>query len=321
MVKKALILGITGQDGSYLAELLLEKGYEVHGLWRRASTDNTVNIRHIKDRITLHPGDMGDPLSIFRHIQDIRPDEIYNNADQDNIRWSHDTVSYNCDITGAAVGRTLESIRLIDKDIRFFQPISATVFYTAHHPQNEETPLNPLSPYSCAKAFALHLVRYYRQAHGMFVATAIFFNHDSPRRTEQYLLPEICRGAVCIKNGVEDKLSIGNLDQVVDIGYAPEYVEASWNILQLGTPDDFVISSGQPKTIRQIVDHVFGRFGLNYQEKVTLNQAFATCTLPFIGDSRKASHTFGFNPKLSVFDVADLITEKYIPHGDRHNSL
>ena len=199
MKKKALIFGITGQDGSYLAELLLTKGYEVHGMIRRSATGNTKNIDHIINKIIVESGDLADTTSLYRIITAIKPNEIYNEADQDHAGWSYHAPDYSSDITGAAVGRILEIIRQTDKKIRFFQPLTSNMFGLANIcPQNEETPLRPQSPYACAKVYAWSLVRYYRDVHGLFASCGIFYNHESPRRTDSYVTQKIDKAAINI---------------------------------------------------------------------------------------------------------------------------
>ena len=198
-MKKALVLGVTGQDGSYAAESLLEKGYEIHGLIRRSATGNRKNIEHFAERVNLHAGDLADATSLYRAIGSIKPDELYNFADQDHVRWSTETPDYSSEITGAAVGRILEIIKQISPRTRMLQPISSNVFgLAAENPQREETLLNPQSPYACAKAYALHLARFHRNVNGLFVSTAIFYNHESPRRIDDYVTRKITRGVAGI---------------------------------------------------------------------------------------------------------------------------
>ena len=226
MKKRALIFGITGQDGSYLAELLLEKKYEVHGLVRRSSTGNTKNIDHILDKVVIHKGDLADTTSVYRVINDTKPGEIYNEADQDHVSWSYDSVDYSCDITGAAVARILEIIKQINPNIKFFQPLSSNIFGKAvESPQNENTPFNPQSPYAAAKVFAYVICKYYREVFKIKVSTGIFYNHESERRTEEYVTRKITRAVAKISLGLQDKLYLGNLDTKIDFGYAPEYMK------------------------------------------------------------------------------------------------
>lgn len=298
-MKRALVLGIGGQDGSYLAEILLSHGYEVHGLYRRSSTDNLRNVRHILDKIQLHQGDLLDSLSVSRIIRQVRPTEIYNEADQDNVGWSYSAPGYSYDVTGAAVGRTLEAVMQVDPTIKFFQPVSATMFGDVHPPQNESTPFDPQSPYACAKVMAYYLARYYRKAHGMFVCTAILYNHDSPRRTEDYLLNKIARSTTKIQKGLQDKIYLGNLDLPVDIGYAREYMEAAWKIMQLDEPDDFIIATGKTYTIQDLAQEALDHVGLDrlfHDGLIGLDERFyRPGKQPVLtGDCSKAESAFSF---------------------------
>jgi GDPmannose 4,6-dehydratase len=312
MKKKALIFGITGQDGSYLAEILLEKGYEVHGLIRRSATGNKKNIMHILDKIKLHKGDLADPTSIYRIINEVKPDEIYNEADQDHVSWSYDSVGYSCDITGSAVGRILEIIRQIDTKIKYFQPVSSNMFgKTEDNIQNEETALRPQSPYGCCKALAFLLCRYYRDVFGMFVSTGIFYNHESPRRTEEYVTHKITKAAVRISKGLQKKLSLGDLSTEIDFGYAKEYMEAAWNILQLDKPDDFIICTGETHSIKEFLEEAFKIVGLKTKDYVehdsSLIRPGKTSTL--LGDYSKARKVFGFNPKIRFKEIVKMLVE------------
>ncbi|MCK4791162.1 MAG: GDP-mannose 4,6-dehydratase, partial [Desulfobacteraceae bacterium] len=233
-MKKALIFGVTGQDGSYLADVLLDKGYEVHGMARRSATGNTKNIEHlIRDeevfnrRFFLHRGDLADATSIYRIIDSVEPHEVYNEADQDHVVWSYDMVGYSTDITGSAVGRILEAIKQVNSSIRFFQPCSSHMFGKPQDsPQTEMTPFNPQSPYACAKVMAYYLTRYYREAFGMFASTAILYNHESPRNTTEYVTRKITTSAARIALGKQDKLILGDLSARIDWGYSKEYMEA-----------------------------------------------------------------------------------------------
>lgn len=312
MKKKVLILGITGQDGSYLAELLLKKGYEVHGFIRRAATGNKKNIMHLLDKITLHRGDLADPTSIYRTITTVKPDEIYNEADQDHVSWSYDSVGYSCDITGAAVGRILEIIRQINPKIKYFQPISSNIFGKAiENPQTEETPFRPQSPYAAAKVMAFVLCRYYRDVFGMFVSTGIFYNHESPRRTEEYVTRKITKAAVRISMGLQDKLLLGNLDTKIDFGYAKEYVEAAWNIMQLEKPDDFIICTGEVHSVREFLEETFSQLGLDPNKYVEFDSRFARPgnTSALVGDNSKAKKAFGFDPKIKFKELVKILIE------------
>lgn len=312
MKKKALILGITGQDGSYLAEILLEKGHEVHGLIRRSATGNKRNILHILDKIILHKGDLADSTSIYRIINEVNPDEIYNEADQDHVSWSFDLVEYACDITGAAVGRILEIIKQINPKIKFFQPVSSNMFgKTSEALLTEESPFRPQSPYAAAKVLAFVLCRYYRDVFDMFASTGIFFNHESPRRMEEYVTRKITMSAARISKGLQKKLYLGNLDTKIDFGYAREYMEAAWRIMQLENPDDFNICTGEVHSIREFLDEVFRYLGLNPDDYVELDPRFARAgsTSVLRGDFSKAKKAFGFEPQVRFKELVRLMVE------------
>lgn len=260
---KALILGITGQDGSYLADILLERGYEVHGMYRRTSTDNTGRISHILDKIKLHQGDLADFASVSRIVKHLQPDELYNEADQDDVGWSKSLVMQAVDITFGGAANVFEAVRINKPWCRIFQPVSATMFSTASWPQNESTRLDPRSPYACAKAATYHLARYYREEHHMFISTGIFYNHDSPRRSESYLLNKICKSACRIGRGEQQELLLGNLETHVDVGYARDYMLAANKLMQFNDPGDYVICSEEDWTIRELVEQAFSRIGLS----------------------------------------------------------
>lgn len=321
MTKRALVLGVGGQDGSYLAEVLLEQGYEVHGMHRRTSLGNLRRIEGIdangvrtKDKIRLHRGDLTDTPSVLRIIRDVKPHEIYNEADQDNVSWSHDTVGYSCEVTFAAVARLLEVVRLTDPSIRFFQPCTATTFGNSPPPQNENTIFDPQSPYAIAKTATYYLCRYYRNIHQMYVATAIFFNHDSPRRTEDYLLNKICNSAVRIAKGEQETLALGNLDTCVDIGYARDYMETAHRIMQLDKPDDFVIATGNAVSIRAMARRALVAAEVDREKQGTCVVEDPHFYRPepgptLWGDIRKAQQIFGFKPKHSTLDVVNLLVE------------
>ena len=310
--KKILILGITGQDGSFMAELLLGKGYDVHGFIRRSATGNKKNITHLLDKITLHKGDLADATSLYRVIKAVNPDELYNFADQDHVSWSYDSPDYSSDITGAAVGRILEIIKQVNPKIKFFQPISSNIFGKAkENPQTEETSFRPQSPYGCAKAYALMLVRYYRDVFGLFASCAIFYNHESPRRTDEYVTRKITKAAARIKLGLQKKLFLGDLSQGVDFGYAPDYVNAAWNILQLQKPDDFIICTGEVHTVREFLEEAFRAVGLKADDYVEIDPKLIrpgkTDTL--VGDYSKATRAFGYKPYVTFKKLVKLMVE------------
>jgi GDPmannose 4,6-dehydratase len=309
---KALILGVTGQDGSYLAEILLDKGYEVHGMVRRSATGNTRNIEHIKDRLRLHRGDLADSTSLYRIIRTVAPRELYNEADQDHVRWSFDTPEYSYDITGSAVGRLLEIVRQIDPAIRVFQPCTSNMFgNVTEWPQTEETAFRPQSPYACAKLLAYVLARHYRETYGMFVSTAILYNHESPRRTDEYVTRKITKAAARIKAGLQDRLLLGDLSASVDWGYAKEYMDAAWRILQQDRADDYVISTGEAHTVRDWLETAFELAGLDPDGRVSIDQGLLRPANPaqLVGDSSKARKAFGFDPQVKFRKLIELMLE------------
>ena len=318
-MKKALILGVTGQDGSYLAEILLEKGYEVHGMVRRSATGNTRNIDHLiqdaklfNKKFFLCRGDLADPTSLYRIISTVKPQEIYNEADQDHVGWSYDMVGFSADITAAAVGRILEIIKQIDPKIRYFQPCTSNMFgKTETEYQTETTPFNPQSPYACAKVMAFYLTRYYRQAFGMFASTAILYNHESPRRTEEYVTRKITKSVARIACGKQDKLDLGDLSARIDWGYAREYMEAAWQILQLDKPDDFIIATGEAHGVQEFVDEAFSVVGLDPKQYVVIDRSLVrpTNTSVLIGDITKAKKAFGFNPRYKFRGLVKLMVD------------
>ena len=315
-MKRALILGIGGQDGSYLADILLEKGYEVHGTYRRSSCNNLARLAHLVDdcgRICLHQADLADSQSIERAIVSCQPHEIYNEADQDSVGWSHVCPAYQFDITAGAVIRTLETIRRVDKSIRFFQPCSAMMFGDAAYlasgvqsPQNEQTPFNPQSPYAVAKVAAYYACRHYRLQHNMFAATAIFYNHDSPRRSDHYLLHKICKGVVRMKRGEQDTLALGNLDAMVDVGYARDYMEAAWSIMQQPIADDYVIGTGKVHSVGELVMMAFELAGMKYDySRIVKDPEFwhESPRSVLQADCTKARLAFGFNAPTSIREL------------------
>jgi GDPmannose 4,6-dehydratase len=318
--ERVLITGITGQDGSYLAEFLLEKGYEVHGMYRRSATGNLRNIEHILNRINLHRGDLSDSSSIYRIISGVDPKEIYNEADQDHVGWSHDSPIYSNDITTGGVIRLLETIKQTNPKIKFFQPLSSNIFGEImgnEQSQNEQTSLNPISPYACAKAAAYHWTKFYRETHKIFAATGIFFNHESSRRTDEYVTRKITKAAARISKGLQDKLYLGNIDNPkIDWGYSPEFMEAAWNIMQQEKPDDFVIGTGETHSVREFAEEAFKVAGISlkwegkgideigYDERtgkeiIKIDPKFfrPANTGSLSADSDKARKTFNFNPQ------------------------
>lgn len=310
--KTALILGVGGQDGSYLAELLLEKGYHVHGFYRRSSVDNLARLTpFVRSRVTLHKGDLAEPLTVRRAVAVSAPDEIYNLADQDHVGWSYAVPGYNMDVTARAVMNLLEIVKDAAPCARLFQPVSATIFGDAPAPQNEETPTNPQSPYAIAKAACLAACRYYRIYHGLWVSCGIMYNHDSPRRQGDYLLHKIARTAVEIARGKADKMVLGCLKQQVDIGWAPEYVDAMWRMLQHREPDDFVIGSGVGWEIGRIADSARLSAGCG-TAPIEVDPAFArpgdSC---LIADSYKAFHHLEWVSKCGAVAAVNRLVSHY----------
>ncbi len=312
MKKRALVLGVNGQDGSYLAELLLGKDYEVHGLIRRSATGNTRNIDHILAKIHLHYGDLTDPVSLYQVMDEVRPAEVYNEADQDHAGLSFKIPSYNFDVTGSAVGRILEIVRTIDPSIRFFQPVTSNMFgHAAECPQNEKTPFNPVNPYACAKVFAYHLCHMYRQVYGMHVSVGIFYNHESPRRTESYVTRKITRTVARIKAGMQQKLQLGDMTALIDWGYAPEYMEAAWKIVQLEKPDTFVIGTGEVLSVKDFVQAAFSHAGLDYEQHLETSSRLMRPgqNTALQADTAKAREAFGFRPQVTGKDIVKIMVD------------
>ena len=310
--KRALILGITGQDGSYLADVLLEKGYEVHGLIRRAASGNRRYIPHLEDAVTFHRGDLADPTSIYRAINASKPHEIYNEADQDHVDWSYDGVGYSCDITGAAVARLLEIVFQIDKTIRVFQPTTCLMMDPATRPQTEDGPLRPRSPYAAAKVLAYTIARYYRDVRGMYVCTGVFYKHESPRRTEEYLLYKVTRSVVRIAHGLQQKLYLGNLDASMDIGYAREYMDVVWQLMQLDQPNDYMVGTGELHPIRQMVEEAFQMVGLNADDHVAIDKKFyrpGGTSAIYEGDMSRLRQAINFKPKYRMRELVQLMID------------
>jgi GDPmannose 4,6-dehydratase len=280
-MKKALITGITGQDGSYLAELLLSKGYEVHGIKRRSSSFNTGRLDamyadwHQKTaRMFLHFADLADSSSLLRLLSEIRPDEVYNLAAQSHVRVSFDIPEYTCDITAMGALRLLEIIRLLGLKTRFYQASSSEMFGSAPPPQGEMTCFHPRSPYACAKLFANSVTVNYREAYGMFACSGILFNHESPRRGETFVTRKIAQAAARIKMGLQEKLYLGNMEARRDWGYAPEYVKAMWLMLQQEKPEDFVVGTGESHSVKDFLDLAFACVDLDWHNYVEIDPLY-----------------------------------------------
>jgi GDPmannose 4,6-dehydratase len=317
-MKKALITGVTGQDGSYLAELLLEKGYEVHGVIRRASTFNTGRIDHLyRDphqpgaTFFTHYGDLADPVVLTRLVHDLAPDEIYHLGAQSHVRVSFQIPEYTLDVSGLGTLRMLEAIRDSGVQTRFYQASSSEVFGSTPPPQSEDSAFEPRSPYAIAKATAHWTTVNYREAYGLFAVNGILFNHESPRRGETFVIRKITRAAARIRAGLEEKLFLGNLDARRDWGYAPEYVEAMWRMLQLDEPDDFVIATGESHSVREAVEIAFARAGLDPADHVEIDTRYYRPTEvdDLRGDASKARRELGWEPKVGFRELVELIVD------------
>jgi GDPmannose 4,6-dehydratase len=311
-MRRALITGITGQDGSYLAEILLAKGYEVHGLVRRASTFNTQRIDHIRDRLTLHYGDLVDSTSLFRALKAADPHEIYNLAAQSHVRVSFEMPEYTCDVTAAGVGRLLEAIRVTGCTARFYQASSSELYGKVKEiPQTESTPFHPRSPYAAAKAYAFYLTQNYREAHGMFCANGILFNHESPRRGENFVTRKITRAVGRIAAGTQKKVALGNLEAKRDWGFAGDYVEAMWKMLQENEPDDYVIATGETHSVKEFLALAFGRAGLDWESYVESDARHLRPTEVdlLLGDASKARKSLGWEPKVSFQALVEMMVD------------
>ena len=316
---KALITGITGQDGSYLAELLLSKGYEVHGLIRRASTFNTRRIDHIyRDphngsdlKLHLHYGDVSSTGNLIDVIYDVRPDEIYHLAAQSHVRVSFDLPEYTGDVTGLGAIRILEAIRKADIQTRFYQASSSEMFGAASPPQSETTMFAPQSPYAAAKVYAYWVTRNYREGYGMFACNGILFNHESPRRGETFVTRKITRALAAIMAGRQKLLYLGNLDARRDWGYAPDYVAAMWKMLQRDEPEDFVIGTGEAHSVRDFLDEAFGYVGLDWQEYVRIDPRYFRLTEVdyLLADPSRAIKELGWEPRVRFRELVRIMAD------------
>ena len=329
-MKRALITGVTGQDGSYLAELLATKGYEVHGLVRRASTMNRGRIDHLFKPGTphrLHYGDLSDASSINHVLRQVRPDEIYNLAAQSHVRVSFDVPEYTADVVGLGALRLLETVHDSGLSPRIYQAGSSEMFgLVAETPQKETTPFYPRSPYGAAKVFAHHIAVNYREAYGYFICNGILFNHESPRRGESFVTRKISMGVAAISLGLKQELRLGNLDAKRDWGFAGDYVEAMWRMLQQEKPDDYVIATGETHSVREFCELAFAHVGLKWQDHVVIDPAYVRPTEVdlLLGDATKARTQLGWEPKVRFAELArmmvneDLALLRDAPH--RHHS-
>lgn len=316
--KRALITGITGQDGSYLAELLLSKGYEVHGIIRRASTFNTSRIDHLYSdphlsgtRLFLHYGDLSDGSRLVTLLNEIQPHEVYNLAAQSHVRVSFDEPEHTGNSTGLGSIRLLEAIRMIGLDCRYYQASSSEMFGATPPPQNEETVFYPRSPYGAAKLYSYWVTRNYREGYGMFAVNGILFNHESPRRGETFVTRKITRAVARIKAGQQDALYMGNLDAVRDWGYAPEYVEGMWRMLQADEPDDYVVATGTDYTVKDFLQFSFEHAGLDWEKYVKFDERYLRPTEvdALVGDASRAKEKLGWVPKVMTPQLARIMVD------------
>ena len=329
-MKKAFITGITGQDGSYLTEFLLSKGYEIHGLIRRSSTFNTDRIDHLyKDlhdpeaRIYLHYGDLSVSGQMMDFLYDIQPDEIYHLGAQSHVRVSFDMPEYTGDVTGLGTLRLLEAIRKTGIKTKFYQASSSEMFGAAPPPQSERTPFQPQSPYAAAKVYSYYVVRNYREAYKIFASNGILFNHESPRRGETFVTRKITRAASRIKLGLQNKLYLGNLEAKRDWGYAGDYVEAMWMMLQQDAPDDYVVATGETHSVREFAEKVFEKLDLDYQEYVEIDQRYFRPTEVdvLLGDATKARKLIGWEPRVSFDRLIDMMIETDMDLSKKEKTL
>ena len=315
-MKKAFITGITGQDGSYLAEFLLNKGYEVHGLIRRSSSFNTERIDHLyrdfhdtDTRLFLHYGDLSVSGQLMDLLHSIQPDEIYHLGAQSHVRVSFDMPEYTGDVTGLGTLRILEAIRKTGIKTKFYQASSSEMFGAASPPQSENTIFQPRSPYAAAKVYAYYIVHNYRDAYGIFAANGILFNHESPRRGETFVTRKITRAATQIKLGLKNKLFLGNLEAKRDWGFAGDFVEAMWLMLQQDKPDDFVIATGETHSVREFTEKVFSKLDLDYNKYVSVDPRYFRPTEVdvLLGDASKAKKALGWKPKVTFDALIDMM--------------
>ncbi len=326
-MKKAFITGITGQDGSYLAELLLEKGYQVHGVVRRSSSFNRQRIDHLyvdphlpDARLFLHYGDLNDASSLNLLLKKVRPDEIYNLGAQSHVRVSFDMPEYTGEVTGLGLTRLLEAVRELGlAGTRIYQASSSEMFGSSPPPQGEGTPFHPRSPYGVAKVYAYWTAVNYREAHGLYVANGILFNHESPRRGENFVTRKVTLGAARIKHGLQQKLYLGNLEARRDWGYARDFVEAMWLMLQQPEPDDYVVATGESHSVRELCQEAFGRVGLDYRRHVEIDPRYYRPAEvdDLRGDFSKARARLGWTPRTSFTELVRLMMEADLALAER----
>jgi GDPmannose 4,6-dehydratase len=333
-MKRALVTGISGQDGSYLAELLVEKGYEVHGIVRRASTFNTERLDHLyrdpheaEVRLFLHYGDVADGTSLRRILEKVRPDEVYHLAAQSHVRVSFDQPEYTADTVATGTLRLLEAVRDFTRpparSVRVYQASSSEMFGSSPPPQDESTPFHPRSPYAASKAAGFWFAVNYREAYGMFIANGILFNHESPRRGETFVSRKVTRAAARIKLGLQEKLYLGNLEARRDWGFAADYVEAMWLMLQQDRPDDYVIATGQSHTVRELVETAFGHVGLDWKRHVVIDSRYLRPSEVdhLRGNARKAAEKLGWTPRVQFSDLVRMMVDHDLELGQQERTL
>jgi GDPmannose 4,6-dehydratase len=333
-VKKALVTGITGQDGSYLAELLLKKGYEVHGIVRRSSSFNTERIDHLyrdphdsETKLFLHYGDLADGTGMRRLLEKVTPDEVYNLGAQSHVRVSYDEPEFTADVTGLGTLRLLEAIRdyreRTSHDVRFYQASSSEMFGAAPPPQAENTPFHPRSPYAVAKVYSYWQTINHRESYGIFASNGILFNHESPRRGETFVTRKITRGATRIKLGLQKKLFLGNLDAKRDWGFAGDYVEAMWLMLQADQPDDFVVATGEAYSVREFCEKTFSQLGMDWKEFVEFDPRYLRPAEVdyLLGDPTKANQTLGWKPRVSFDELVKMMVDHDLEMAQREVTL
>jgi GDPmannose 4,6-dehydratase len=317
-IKKALITGITGQDGSYLAELLLAKGYEVHGIVRRSSTSNTSRIDHLFEdpqigdtKLFLHYGDLSDSSRLATLVDSIQPAEVYNLAAQSHVRVSFDEPELTGDTTGLGTIRLLEAIRMVGLPTRFYQASSSEMFGASPPPQKEDTPFYPRSPYGAAKVYSYWVTKNYRESYGIFATNGILFNHESPRRGETFVTRKITRAVARIAEGVQEKLYLGNIEAIRDWGYAPEFVEAMWMMLQAKEPGDFVVATGTQYSVTDFLRFSFEHVGLDWEKHVAFDENYLRPAEvdALVGDSEKVRTATGWNPSVMTPELAQIMVD------------
>ncbi len=315
MTKVALITGISGQDGSYLAELLLDKGYEVHGIVRRSSSFNRQRIDHLDhgadSALNLHYGDLSDAVGLVNLVRDIQPDEIYNLGAQSHVAVSFEVPDYTGEVTGLGAVRLLEAIHASGVDARFYQASSSEMFGSAPPPQSELTPFHPRSPYASAKVFAYHTTVNFRESYDMFTVNGILFNHESPRRGENFVTRKITTAVARIASGLQDQLRLGSLDPKRDWGYAPEYVEAMWLMLQHDSPGDYVVATGEAHSVREFCEKAFGHVGLDWEKYVTIDPRYVRPAEVnhLCGDPSRAERELGWRPQVTFEELVAIMVD------------